>query len=251
MVRPPAISDERTERDDLVALIVSTRPYAAIDLVPMLIRHRITSIERGRADALAFAQHLQPDFVIAVVDPSRIDDLDLVRNLSRASNAMLLVLSPSSDVLAAALRAGADVYVRDADGHESLEAQVVAMRRRALSTLRPEVDDIIEGGPLRLSRASRRAWAGGIELSLTNMEFSLLLALVDNQGRVLSPLQAARLSTGRVTSEAEAAQTIKVYVRRLRQKLEAVGCPPSLIVNVRGRGYIYDPSSDVSLAASL
>jgi two-component system, OmpR family, KDP operon response regulator KdpE len=242
---------ERTRGDDLVALIVSTRPYAAIDLVPMLLRHRISSIERGRADALTFAQHLQPDFVIAVVDPSRIEDLDLVRNLSRASNAMLLVLAPSSEVLAAALRAGADLYVRDGDGQESLEAQISAMRRRTLSTLRPEADDIVGGGPIRLSRASRRCWAGDQMIALTNMEFSLLLALVDNQGRVLSPLQAARMSTGREPSESEAAQTVKVYVRRLRQKLEEAGCPASLIINVRGRGYIFDPGSRASTATAL
>jgi DNA-binding response OmpR family regulator len=75
------------------------------------------------------------------------------------------------------------------------------------------------------------------------MEFSLLLALVENEGRVVSALQAARLSTGRFIAEAEAAQTVKVYVRRLRQKLADAGCPPSLIVNVRGRGYIFDPDA--------
>ena len=144
--------------DDLVAVIVSTRPYAAIDLVPMLIRHRITSIERGRVDALTFVQHLQPNFVIAVVDPSRIEDLDLVRNLSRASAAMIMVLSPSNDALAAALRAGADVYARDEDGHESLDAQIAALRRRALSMHQPDVEEILEVGPIRISRAARRCW---------------------------------------------------------------------------------------------
>lgn len=236
---------------DLVALIVSTRPYVAMDLVSMLIKHRITSIERGRADALAFAQHLQPDLVIAVIEPSRIEDLDLVRNVSRATNAMLLVMAPTADAQAAALRAGADVFVRDSDGPESLEAQIAAMRRRKLMSVPSTVDDEIEAGPIRLNRASRRAWADGHELALTNMEFSLLLALIENHGRVLSALNAARLSTGRFVSESDAAQTVKVYVRRLRQKLEDAGCPASLIVNVRGRGYMYDPASAETPAIAL
>lgn len=234
--------EAQATRRELVALIVSTRPYAAIDLVPLLVRHHVTSIERGRQDALAFAQHLQPDFLVAVVDPSRIEDLDLVRNLARASQAVLLVLSPTAEAQAAALRAGADVYLRDSDGPESLDAQIAAIRRRALSTASRDPGDMIEGGPLRLSRASRRCWADGREVSLTNMEFSLMLAFVENQGRVLSPLEAARLSTGRMIAEVEASQTVKVYVRRLRHKLSEAGLSPSLIVNVRGRGYIFDPT---------
>jgi DNA-binding response OmpR family regulator len=248
MARVAAADETRLGPRDLVALIVSTRPYAAIDLVPLLLKHRITSIERGRQDALAFAQHLQPDFVIALVDPSRFDDLELVRHLSRATPAVLLVVSPTSDAQAAALRAGADVYLCDNDGPESLDAQIVALRRRALTTVAPEADEILTAGPLMLSRSSRRCSVGERELALTNMEFSLLLALVENQGRVLSSLQAARMSTGRLVAEADAAQTIKVYVRRLRQKLAEANCSPSLIVNVRGRGYMLDSSPAVPLS---
>jgi DNA-binding response OmpR family regulator len=228
---------------DLVAVVASTRPYSAIDLIPILVKQRITSIERGWGDALAFVQHLQPDFVIAVVDATRIEDLELVRNLSRASNALLMVLSPSHEALAASLRAGADVYARDSDGPEALEAQLLALRRRVLLAQRQDVDEVLESGPIRIQRASRKAWANGRELNLTNMELSLLTALVEERGRVLSALQAARMSTGRMIGESEAVQTIKVYVRRLRQKLEEAGCPAEVIVNVRGRGYMFDPST--------
>jgi DNA-binding response OmpR family regulator len=251
MARAGAAEEGRVGPRDLVALIVSTRPYAAIDLVPLLIKHRITSIERGRQDGLAFAQHLQPDFLIALVDPTRFDDLELVRHLSRASPAVLLVVSPTSEAQAAALRAGADVYLCDSDGPESLDAQIAALRRRALASVATEEDDVVEAGPLRLNKASRKCWASSHELALTNMEFSLLLALVENHGRVLSSLQAARLSTGRLISEADAAQTVKVYVRRLRQKLAEVGCPEGLIVNVRGRGYMFDGSPVAPLRNAL
>lgn len=249
MVRSPTSDSGQVPRQDLVALIVSTRPYAAIDLVPLLVRHRVTSIERGRQDALAFAQHLQPDFVIAVVDASRAEDLELIRNLSRAARGILLVLSPGVDAHPLALRAGADVYLTDADGPEALDAQIAALRRRVLASSASQAEDIIESGPIRLSRLSRRCWVSDQELPLTNMEFSLLLALVENQGRVLSALESARLSTGRLVPEPEAAQTIKVYIRRLRQKLADAGCDPSLIVNVRGRGYMFDPAPHSSRAA--
>jgi two-component system response regulator RegX3 len=154
-----------------------------------------------------------------------------------------MVLSPTNEALAASLRAGADVYARDSDGSEAIEAQLHAMRRRVLLAKQQDVDEILEAGPIRIQRASRRAWAGGRDLNLTNMEFSVLTVLVEERGRVISPLQAARLSTGRMIGEPEAVQTVKVYVRRLRQKLEDAGCPPGLIVNVRGRGYMFDAAA--------
>lgn len=247
--RPPAAG---LPIDDMVAVVVATRPYALIELIQTLVRHRFTSIERGRHDALAFVQHLQPELVVAAVDPTGIEDLDLLRSLSRASTALVMVLAPTGEALAAALRAGADVFVRDGDGPEALEAQLVALRRRLrMERIQEPEDLVIEAGPIRINRAARKAWTGETELPLTNMEFSLLLALVEDQGRVLSPLQAARASTGRFISEAEANQTIKVYIRRLRHKLEEAGCPASVIVNVRGRGYMFDPTSNQADAGTL
>lgn len=239
----PTDRGDTPNTDELVAVVVSTRPYAAIDLIPILLRHRITSIERGRSDALAFVQHLNPNFVIAVVDPTRIEDLDIVRHLSRASDALLMVLAPTNEALAAALRAGADIYARDGDGPEALDAQVASLRRRALTSQDKDVDLVVESGPIRLRPASRKAWVNDKELQLTNMEFSLLLALMEDEGRIVSPLQAARMSTGRMVGESEATQTVKVYIRRLRQKLEEAGCSPSVIVNVRGRGYMFDSAT--------
>lgn len=241
MERPTVRGHGLVGNDGLVAVIVSTRPYAAVELVPILLDQGITSIERGRADALTFVQHLQPDLVIAVVDPTRVEDLDLLRSIARATPATLMVLAPTHEALAASLRAGADIYARDGDGSESLDAQIAAVSRRLIASRHPEEDDVLEVGPIRANRAARKAWAAGTELILTNLELSLLFALLENHGRVLSPLQAARIATGRLVGEVEASQTVKVYVRRLRQKLEDAGCPASLIVNVRGRGYMFDP----------
>ncbi len=251
MPRPRRFSTQPRNPDDLVAVVVSTRPYSATELIPLLVRNRFTSIERGRMDALAFVQHLQPDMVVALIDPARFEDLELLRNLSHASNAMLLVIAPTNEAAAATLRAGADLFLRDSDGPEALDAQFVALRRRMLLDRNADVEEVLEIGPLLLNRASRQAVANGKPLSLTNMEFSLLLALAQERGKVLSPVQAARASSGRFVPEAEAAQTVKVYVRRLRQKLEEAGCPPTMIVNVRGRGYMLDAANNVDWAAGL
>lgn len=234
-----------------VAVVVSTRPYGAIDLLSLLVQNRFTSAERGPSDALAFIHHLRPQLVVAVMNPARFSDLDLLRSIARSTAAVILVLAPNGESRAAALRAGADLVLQDSDGREALEAQVAAIRRRLLS----DADlDGREGtlvlGPLSVNLGARRASVGDVNLPLTNMEFSLLAALASNAGRVLSPMEVARLATGRLMEEPEASQTIKVYVRRLRQKLQAAGLSGDLIVNVRGRGYMWDvtPASKPGVA---
>lgn len=229
--------------------MVSSRPYAALNLIPLLVQNRFTSTERGPGDALAFVHHLRPDVVIAVTDPTRFSDLELLRSIARSTTALIVVLAPNGESQASALRAGADVFLRDGDGREVLEAQVAAIRRRLRSESEvglPERPIVV--GPLTIDLRARRVFEGDQVVPLTNMEFSLLSALVTNAGRVLSSVEAARLATGRLVDEPEASQTIKVYVRRLRQKLEAAGLRSDLIVNVRGRGYMWDVMPAVATA---
>lgn len=220
---------------------MSTRPYGAVDLISLLVQNRFTSAERGASDALAFIHHLRPELVIAVMNPARFSDLELLRSIARSTAAVILVLAPTGESRAAALRAGADLVLQDSDGREALEAQIAAIRRRLLADAEGEVrEGTLVVGPLTVNLSARRASVGDTTLPLTNMEFSLLAALVSNAGRVLSPIEVARLSTGRLIQEPEASQTVKVYVRRLRQKLDAAGLSGDLIVNVRGRGYMWD-----------
>lgn len=251
MSRPPQTAGDARRTNDLVAVVVSTRPYPATELISILVRNRFTSIERNRSDALRFVQHLQPDVVLGIVNPSRFEDLELIRSLSRASGAILVVLAPDKDAFAASLRAGADLFLRDDDGPEALEAQLVSIRRRIVLERTTGEEDVVEVGSIRIHRGSRQISIAGKPVNLTNMEFSLLLALAEEQGRILSPVQAARQCTGRLVPEAEAGQTIKVYVRRLRQKLQEAGYPPSVIVNVRGRGYMLDVAGESPESVAL
>lgn len=225
-----------------MAVVVSTRPYGALDLISLLIQQKFTSTERGAAEALSFVHHLRPDLVIAVVDPSRFGDLELLRSIARATSALIMVLAPTGESIAAALRAGADLFLRDSDAREALEAQLLAIRRRMPGgENRMDVsEEPLESGGLTIDVRSRRAYAHETPLALTNMEFSLLAALVSNAGRVLSPIEATRIATGKIVNETEASQTVKVYIRRLRQKLEAAGLQSDLVVNIRGRGYMWD-----------
>jgi len=226
-----------------IAVVVASRSHGSLNLIQQLVQHHFTSTERGPEDALSFVQHLRPGLVIAVIDPSRAPDLDLLRAVARGSDAIVMVIARDNDALAASLRAGADIYLRESDGPEAVAAQIAAIRRRMTATVAKAGPEVIERGELRIEPRTGQATFAGIPLGLTRSEFALLVALASEDGKVVEPLDAAWRISGKIVDETEASQTIKVYVRRIRQKLEKAGADPSLVINVRGYGYLLDAAA--------
>ena len=91
---------------------------------------------------------------------------------------------------------------------------------------------------LCLDPSTREVWRGGRALDLTTREFMLLLTLLQHQGRVLSRDQL--LQQVWQNERASSGNVVEVYVRYLRQKLEAEG-EGRLLHTVRGRGYCLGP----------
>jgi len=228
---------------DAIALIVKTRDYYPVTLIPALVHHGFTSAERPVGEALAFVEHLRPALVVAVVDPERPEDQHVIR-LAARFGAYVLLLAPSSDGFALGFEAGADFCLWDNVAPTALEAQVGAIRRRldsesAVATARAELDLVF--GDFQLDLASRRLYyKGSKQIPLTAMEFSILARLVDNAGKTTSALELFHHVTGRIDRDAEASETVKVYIHRLRQKLHAYGGSPDLITTVRGYGYMIE-----------
>ena len=132
------------------------------------------------------------------------------------------------------LEMGADDYITKPFSHIELLARVRAVMRRYESQL-PAVGETFESGGLRIDYASRSVTVDGKVVSLTPTEYSLLYHLSRNAGRVLPHQTLLAKVWGReYTDEVD---YLKVYVRRLRQKLE--GDPETIgeIVSERGVGY--------------
>lgn len=126
---------------------------------------------------------------------------------------------------------GGDDYVVKPFSTDELLLRVRAVLRRGLSGGDPEARPTMEAGPLRIAVSEGRAFYHDRELSLTPLEFKLLLALVSCPGRVLSRerlLQDIWGIRGEVTERA-----VDRLVVRLRQKLG----PDDPVRTVRGLGY--------------
>jgi len=90
-------------------------------------------------------------------------------------------------------------------------------------------------GPLVVDPATRRASYASAELSLTKLEFDLLVALAEAPGRVLTRDQLVDKVWG--GAYALTPRTVDSHFKGLRRKLVAAGAPEGLIETVRGVGF--------------
>ena len=153
---------------------------------------------------------------------------------------LLDLVDDSVDARAEFLHSGADDFWLSGSAPSDL-----LMRLRlhcTLSQRQPSQPSLLQlkNDDLCLDPATREVWRGGRALALTTREFMLLLTLLQHQGRVLSRDQL--LQQVWQDERASSGNVVEVYVRYLRQKLEAEG-EGRLLHTVRGSGYCLGPSA--------
>jgi two-component system response regulator MprA len=185
-------------------------------------------------EALALLRERPPDLVILDILMPGLDGFEVLRRL-RAADPHLPVLmltardAPSDQVRG--LTEGADDYVVKPFTFEVLVARVRALlRRRQL-----EQPEVLRYGDLALDTGTRRARRAEREIELTATEYRLLYLFLRYPERVLPK----EFLMDRVWGYDFGGNTniLEVYIRQLRQKLEAGG-ERRLIQTVRGMGYV-------------
>jgi two-component system OmpR family response regulator len=188
--------------------------------------------ERGE-DALSMAGSTDYDAILLDLMLPGIDGFETCRRLrDDGVRAPVLVLTAREavDDRVAGLDSGADDYVTKPFAIAELLARIRALTRRG-PIERPVV---LEAGELRLSPATRHAWRGDEEISLSAREFALLEALMRRPGEVLSRDQLLEQVWGE-NGETES-NVVDVYVYYLREKVDRPFGAQS-IETVRGGGY--------------
>jgi two-component system OmpR family response regulator len=180
-------------------------------------------------EALVRATATEYDAILLDVMLPGIDGFEVCRRL-RALDvwAPLLMLTARDGVedRVRGLDGGADDYLVKPFSLDELLARLRALTRRA-ATPRPAV---LEAGALRLDPASRLAWHGGAELSLTAREFAMLETFMRHAGQVMTRFELLEhVWDGSYESRSN---VIEVYVGYLREKIGR-----DAIETVRGVGY--------------
>jgi two-component system, OmpR family, KDP operon response regulator KdpE len=141
-----------------------------------------------------------------------------------------------------ALNLGADDYLTKPFGIDELLARISAtLRRSRPADPPPESRPVLHFGELEIDLVAQRVALAGEQVRLTPTEFALLREFATNPGRILSHATLLR----RVWGPGYATETeyTRVYVRRLRAKLEHPGAPPLIVTEPRS-GYRFVAAGD-------
>jgi two-component system KDP operon response regulator KdpE len=194
--------------------------------------YEILEASNGKAALEILAK--SPDLIILDLGLPDMQGLDLLRRIRvQQEHVPIVVLSSRDDEAGKveALDLGADDYVTKPFGMDELLARMRAALRHQLQTLGEKpvfrVDD------LSVDLVRRIVRVGDKEVKLSPKEYDLLRLLVQHAGKVLTH----KLLLGQLWDEPTDAQYLRVYVRQLRQKIEADPERPHYIMTETGIGY--------------
>ena len=195
---------------------------------------KVFEAESGR-QGLVEAGTRKPDLVVLDLGLPDIDGVDFIRDLRAWSETPIIVLSARSTEAdkVTALDAGADDYLAKPFGVAELVARVRALlRRHARGT---EGSAQFAFGDVNVDLSRRSVLREGQPVHLTALEYRLLAQLLGNVGKVLTHRHLLREVWG--PSFVESNHYVRIYVARLRQKLEADPAQPRHILTETGVGY--------------
>jgi DNA-binding response OmpR family regulator len=201
--------------------------------------HEVTVIASG-ADVIRRIHVQRPDLVVLDLMLPGMDGLLVCQALRQepATAAIPIIMVTARGEEAERVRGlelGADDYVTKPFSPKELVARVAALLRRV--ERQPPADAVLRYGPLTIDSDRHRVLVSGNEVRLTAKEFLLLRYLVEHRGRVLS---RDRLLTDVWGYQyTGGTRTVDVHVRRLREKLPALG---RAISTVKQFGYRLDDS---------
>jgi two-component system KDP operon response regulator KdpE len=195
----------------------------------------VTAASSGE-EALKLVEQDRPDFILLDINLPQMDGFHVCQEIRSYTDVPIVMLSARDSEVdkVRGLEMGADDYITKPFSHLELLARVRAVVRRYQAQM-PSVGEVFESGNLKIDYASRTVVVNGNQVRLTPTEYSLLFHLSRNAGRVLPHQTLLAKVWGReYTDEID---YLKVYVRRLRQKLD--GDPETIgrIVSERGVGY--------------
>src|ERR1700759_2607381 len=196
--------------------------------------------------ALALIETEQPDMVLLDLMLPEVDGFELCRQIRERSAVAIIVVSARGGERdkVTALNVGADDYMTKPFSIEELLARITATLRRTRPAVAPEsAPTVITIGDLTVDLAAQQVTRGGHTVHLTPTEFALLRELAINRGKLLTHAHLLR----RVWGHGYETETeyLRVYVRRLRAKLEADDRAPLILTQPRA-GYRLAPEGGES-----
>jgi len=215
------------DEPDVRALVRSALSYARQDLI---------AVEAADGDeALAMIHSERPDLVVLDLALPKRDGFAVLEQVREKTDLPIIVLTARGleEDKVKGLRLGADDYLTKPFSPRELVARIESVLRR--SAPRAPRSGTIATHDLAIDLTARRVRRGGKDIHFTPTEFNLLAELASHPGEALT--HDALLTRVWGPEYRYETQYLKVYVGRLRDKIEPAPDEPTLIQTVRGVGY--------------
>jgi two-component system KDP operon response regulator KdpE len=224
------------------ALVVEDDPNI-VDLIRsnLAVRGFETIVSTDGLDALELLDTEAPDIVLVDLMLPEADGFELCRRIRERSPVAVIVVSARGGERdkVTALNVGADDYMTKPFSVEELLARIAAtLRRTRPSEVVEPGPAIVAAGDVRIDLNLQQVTKDGREVHLTPTEFALLRELAIHRGKLLSHAHLLRRVWG--PSYQTETEYVRVYVRRLRAKLESEAGEP-LILTAPRAGYRFAP----------
>lgn len=179
----------------------------------------------------------RPQIVLLDVMLPDMDGFEVCERIRQMSTVPVIMLSARGQEMdrVRGLRTGADDYMVKPFSFQELQARMQAILRRASVGSPEPYGQVVEIGELEIDPGKGEVRRDGNRLAMTMTELRLLLYLADNIGHTVSHEQILEEVWGPEYINDRA--YIKVFIRRLREKLEPDPSHPRYILTERGIGY--------------
>ena len=221
-------------------VLVVDDDQALSEMLGIVLRNEgfdVTFVDDGSAAMGAF-RHSRPDLVLLDVMLPGIDGMEVCRRIRSESGVPIVMLTARTDTvdIVVGLESGADDYVVKPFKPQELVARIKARLRRGDEPGPAR----LEIGDLEIDVAGHSVKRDGEQLSLTPLEFDLLVALARKPWQVFT----REVLLEQVWGYRHAGDTrlVNVHVQRLRSKVEHDPEHPDIVVTVRGVGYKAGPA---------
>ena len=195
-------------------------------------------------DGLQQMHNHQPDLIILDIMMPEVDGWQVCRRIREMSNVPIIMLTAKGreEDIVRGLDYGADDYLTKPFSIKELLARVRAVLRRAALPPSTEAAMTYDDGYLTVNLAERRVTVRGEPVKLTPTEYRLLACLVENAGRVLTYRQLLENVWG--WEYMNDVDYVRIYIWRLRQKIEKTPSQPQYILTEHGVGYRFEKANN-------
>jgi two-component system phosphate regulon response regulator OmpR len=201
---------------------------------------RVAVAQAGRAGLERLTREAYDALVLDLMLPD-MDGLEVCRQLRARSDIPVLMLTARGEAMdrVVGLEIGADDYLPKPFEPRELLARLRAILRRRQPG---GPTNALRFGRLEIDRDARVVRVDGAARSLTGHQFTLLVALAEKAGRVLSRNTLMDLITGEALEAFD--RSIDVHISRIRAAIEDDPKRPHRILTVRGAGYVFAKQQD-------